>query len=123
MIRKILSVLAGYCIFAVTSLALFMLSGRDPHASASFVFEIVTAIYGILFSFLAGVVVQVIAKNKTLTLNYILALIIAGFAAFSFIASRGDHWTQILSIIIFAPISIVGGSFYNKRHLDKAVPD
>ncbi len=42
--------------------------------------------------------------------------VIAGFAAFSFFKSTGNHWTQITAIVVFAPVSILGGLFYNKRH-------
>jgi ABC-type Fe3+-siderophore transport system permease subunit len=116
MVQKFLSVIAGYAIFVITSLLLFKLSGQDPHADPTFVFVIITIIYGAVFSFIAGFVAQLIARTKNLKVNYILALIIAGFAAFSFFKSTGNHWTQIIAILIFAPVSILGGLFYNKRY-------
>ena len=115
MIRKILGVIAGYAIFVATSLALFKLSGQDPHEQATKNFQILAAVYGAAFSFLSGLVLQLIAKTKNLNLNYILAFIIAGFAIFSLIKSNGSHWTQLFAIIIFAPISILGGLLFNKR--------
>jgi hypothetical protein len=48
-------------------------------------------------------------------LNYMLAVIIAGFATFSLIKSEGNRWTQILAIFIFTPMSILGGLFYMNR--------
>ena len=116
MIRKILSVIVGYAIFVVTSLALFKLSGQDPHRQATTNFQILTVFYGAFFAFLSGLVLQLIAKTKNLNLNYILAFIIAGFGTFSLIKSDGNHWTQLIAIFIFAPISILGGLFYNKRN-------
>ena len=116
MIQKILSVIAGYAIFVITSLALFKLSGQDPHADPTFSFVAITIIYGAVFSFIAGLVTQLIARTKNLQVNYVLAFIIAGFAAFSFFKSNGNHWTQIIAILIFAPVSILGGLFYNKRY-------
>ena len=116
MTRKILGVIIGYAIFVATSLALFKLSGQDPHGMATINFQILTAIYGATFSFLSGLVLQLIAKTKNLNLNYVLAIIIAGFAAFSIIKSEGSHWTQLFAIIIFAPITILGGLFFNKRN-------
>jgi hypothetical protein len=77
MIRKTLSIIAGYAIFAATSLAPFPLSGHDPHADPTTIFIILTTIYGAIFSFIAG---------------------------------------QILAIFIFAPVSILGGIFYDKLH-------
>ena len=114
MIRKILSIIAGYAIFVATSLALFKFSRQDPHSNPSTYFIIVTIIYGAVVSFVAGFVTQLIAKAN-LKLNYILAFIIAGFATFSLLKSEGNHWTQILSIFIFAPMSIFGGIFNIKR--------
>lgn len=115
MARTFLSIIAGYAIFAATSLALFKISGQDPHSDPTTSFVILTIIYGALFSFVAGFVTQLIAKTAGLKLNYILAFIMAGFATFSFFKSEGNHWTQLLAIFVFAPASILGGLFYNKR--------
>jgi len=115
MLKKILGVITGYAIFVATSLALFAVSGQKPHAPASITFQVLTAMYGAVFSFLSGMVVQLIAKSKSLAANYILAFIIAGFALFSLIKSGGSPWTQLMAIIIFAPMSILGGFFYIRR--------
>jgi hypothetical protein len=116
MARKILSIIAGYAIFVVISLALFKISGQDPHSDPTTSFVIMTTIYGAVFSFVAGLVTQLIARTANLKINYVLAFIIAGFAIFSFFKSEGNHWTQLLAIFIFAPASILGGLFYNKRY-------
>jgi uncharacterized protein YqhQ len=115
MIRKILSIVAGYAVFVVSSVILFEISGQDPHENASITFIAVSSVYGAFFSFVGGFVVQLIAKSDKLSLNYILAFIIAGFAAFSLIKLDGNHWTQIIAMVIFAPLSILGGLFYMKR--------
>ena len=116
MIRKILSIIIGYAIFVVTSLALFKIARKDPHLDPTTTFIILTTIYGAIFSFVAGLVTQLIARTANLKINYLLAFIIAGFATFSFFKSDGNHWTQLLAIFIFAPTSILGGLFYNKRY-------
>lgn len=116
MIRKFLSVVAGYAVFVISSLALFRLSGQKPHADATFLFMIFTAIYGVVFSFLAGLVTQLVSGVKDIRLNYILAFILAGFAAFSMFKSEGNHWTQILAILIFAPATVLGGLFYMRKY-------
>jgi hypothetical protein len=82
MITKILGVIIGYTIFVVTSLALFKFSGQDPHEQATKGFQILTTFYGIAFSFLSGLILQLIAKTNNLTLNYILAVIVAGLPHF-----------------------------------------
>ena len=116
MIKKILGVIIGYTIFVVTSLALFKFSGQNPHGEATTGFQILTIVYGIVFSFLSGLVLQLVAKPNNLALNYILAVIIAGFATFSLVKADGSNWTQLLAIFIFAPVSVLGGFFYIKRN-------
>jgi len=116
MIRKILSILCGYVIFVATSLLLFKLSKQNAHAEATLGFMIFTAVYGALFSFISGLITQLISKEQALRVNYILAFIIAGFAAFSFLKSTGSHWTQLLAIFLFAPVSILGGMFHVRRN-------
>jgi len=115
MLKRIAGVIAGYAVFVVSSLLLFKLSGQKPHAPATVSFQILTAIYGVIFSFLSGFVVQLIARDKTLRSNYALGLIMAGFATFSFFKAEGAYWTQLLAIFIFAPVSILGGLFWLKR--------
>jgi zinc transporter ZupT len=116
MLKQVLGFITGYAIFAVASLVLFKLSGHDPHQKATNTFILLTAIYGAVFSFLSGLVTPLLAKAKALTLNYILAIIIAGFALFSLLYSEGSHWTQVLTIIIFAPVSLLGGLFYKNKY-------
>jgi ABC-type Fe3+-siderophore transport system permease subunit len=116
MIRKILSILAGYTIFVAASLAFFKITGQNPHSAPSNFFIILTAIFGSIFSFAAGLLSRHLAKTADLKINYVLAIIIAGFAAFSYFKSEGNHWTQLLAIFIFAPVSILGGLFYHKRN-------
>lgn len=115
MLRQILGIIAGYAIFVITSLALFKISGQAPHEQVTTSFMALTAVYGSVFSFIAGLVTRIIGKTKNLSLNYILAFIIAGFALFSLLKSSGSHWTQVLAIVVFAPVSILGGIYYNKR--------
>lgn len=109
MTRKILAVIVGYIIFAATALAFFKVFNIEAHSAASTTVMIQTAINGIIFSTLAGWVTQLIAKTGSLKINYILALLIAAFATFSYFKASGEHWTQLMAIFIFAPVSIVGG--------------
>lgn len=115
MIRKIIGVLTGYVIFVVTSLAFFNLTAQNPHADPTIGFTILTALYGAVASFLSGLVAQWVAKGANLKTNYILAGIIAGFATFSVFKSEGNHYTQLLAIFVFAPVSILGGAYLLKR--------
>ncbi|NOT76917.1 MAG: hypothetical protein HOP08_18495 [Cyclobacteriaceae bacterium] len=116
MLRKISGVIAGYAIFVASSVILFKVSGQNPHGETSTGFKLLTAVYGTIFSLLGGLVLQLIARTKNLNINYVLALIIAGFATFSFFKAEGNHWSQLLAIFVFAPASILGGFFLLKRN-------
>ncbi|WP_300567744.1 hypothetical protein [Flavobacterium sp.] len=115
MIKQILAVITGYAIFVISSLLFFKFSGINPHAETSLNFMVLTAIYGTVISFISGGITQFISKAKTLKINYILAFIMAGFATFSLFKSNGAHWTQVMAIFIFSPVSILGGYFISKR--------
>jgi hypothetical protein len=115
MLRNILAVITGYAIFVVSAILLFQLSGVDPHKEASLPFILLSGVYGTLFSFLGGLVAQVISKSSKLTINYLLTAIIAGFATFSLFKTSGYHYSQYLAIFLFAPGSLVGGYTYLKR--------
>jgi RsiW-degrading membrane proteinase PrsW (M82 family) len=112
MIRNILSVIVGYAIFVITSLLLFRISGQKPHADTSTFFIVGTMIYGAVFSFIAGLVTQYLSRSSSIKINYVLAIIIAGFSMFSLLKTSGNHWSQLLAVFVFAPVSILGGLFY-----------
>lgn len=111
----ILAVISGYAVFAISAVLLFQLSGIDPHQNPSAGIIIMTVSYGMVFSFIGGLLTQLISRSGTLTVNYILAIIMAGFAAFSLIKTTGNHYSQIAAIFLFAPASIAGGMAYLRR--------
>lgn len=119
MTRKILAVVAGYMVFAVSAALLFIISGHPAHQNAPWDFKILTIAYGIFFSVLAGLILQLIAKQTTLKLNFILALVIFLLAAVSRFTSGGCHWTQYFAMFIFAPASVLGGYLYQRRRVTK----
>ena len=114
MIRKILGVVTGYAIFVISSIALFKISGQNPHGETTTLFKIITAGYGILFSLVAGIAARRIARQPDLTINYILAVVVAGFAVFSLLKADGEHWSQLFAIAVFAPSTILGGVIAKK---------
>jgi hypothetical protein len=114
-LRNILAVIAGYVTFAASAVLLFQLSGIDPHGHPSNGFVILSVAYGMLFSFIGGLLTQLISKAGKLTINYVLAVVIAGFAAFSLLMSGGNHYSQLSAIFLFAPSSILGGQTYLRK--------
>ena len=114
-LRSIIAVITGYAVFLISALLLFQLSDVDPHADPSWTLMLSTVIYGIVFSFIGGILTQVISKSGKLIVNYILAAIIAGFAAFSLFKTSGNHYSQLAAIFLFAPASLLGGISYLKK--------
>jgi len=116
MIRNIISIIIGYAVFAVSSVLLFQVTGQAPHQDAPLKFKIITIFYGLLFSVAAGYVVQVIASQTKLTLNYILTALMFLLAVMSMIFSKeSSHWTQLFAMFIFAPASMIGGYLKLRR--------
>ncbi|HQX56897.1 MAG TPA: hypothetical protein PLP07_13290 [Pyrinomonadaceae bacterium] len=116
LVRNIAAVVCGYLIFAVSAVALFKLSGIDPHADYGFALRCVVVSAGIVFAFVGGYIAKLIAASRSLTVNLVLALVVAGFAAFSLFKSVGEHYTQISAILLFAPASVLGG--YTRRRAE-----
>lgn len=106
-LRIILGVITGYAIFVISAVLLFQLSGIDPHADAPWSLIALVIMYGIVFSFGGGYLANWI--SRTLTANYILAIVMAAFAAFSLFKTSGNHYSQLAAIFLFAPASILGG--------------
>ncbi|MEP6946039.1 MAG: hypothetical protein ABJA02_08990 [Acidobacteriota bacterium] len=105
-LRIIAGVIVGYLIFAISAVMLFAIAGIDPHAEAAFVTKALVVAFGAVFAFLGGYSAALIAGAGKLTANWLLAVIIAGFAAVSLLMSVGDHYTQIAAIVFFAPLSM-----------------
>ena len=108
-VRNIAAVIVGYLIFAVSAVLLFNVSGIDPHAEAGLMTKFGVIVFGCVFSFIGGYVAKFIAATDSLTVNIVLAVLMAVFAAFSFFKSPGEHYTQIAAIFLFAPASLLGG--------------
>ncbi len=113
-VRSVLAVVVGYLIFAVSAVLLFNLSGIDLHAEAGVATVVFVVAFGAVFAFIGGYLAKLIAATKTMIVNYALAILVAGFAAFSFFKSPGTHYTQIAAIFLFAPMSILGGLLRHK---------
>lgn len=107
--RNILGVIFGYFIFAMGAVMLFRLTGIDPHADVALSTKALVIGGGAVFAFAGGFVGKSIASTRTLIVNIVLSLIIAGFATVSLFMSAGEHYTQLAAIFLFAPLSLLGG--------------
>jgi len=108
-VRNIVAVIFGYFIFAVSAVLLFKLAGIDPHAETGIGTKAGVIVLGCLFAFVGGYVAKLIAAGNSLTVNIVLAVLMAGFATFSFFKSPGEHYTQIAAVFLFAPASLISG--------------
>lgn len=98
--------------FALSAGLWFPLMGFKPHAAAPTWFEMATAAYGLLFSLLAGWLKRRI--GRTFTLNYLLAVLVFLGAGLSLLLSSGDHWTQVMTLLLFTPATLFGGKLGHK---------
>jgi len=108
-VRNIAAVIVGYLIFAVSAVLLFNLADIDPHAETGIGTKAGVIVFGCVFACVGGYAAKLIAAANTLSVNIILAVLMAGFAAFSMFKSPGEHYTQIAAIFLFAPASLFGG--------------
>ncbi|MCX6132370.1 MAG: hypothetical protein NTU47_01040 [Ignavibacteriales bacterium] len=109
--RSFLAILVGYLVFAVSAVAMFQLSGVDPHQQPGVGFMIGSTIYGVVFAISGGYVSAAIAARKQLMHAGIVAAIIAVAALISIFAQPGfpTHWSQITAIVFMAPSAVLGG--------------
>ena len=121
MLRSIGAVVAGYLVVGISSVLFFRLSGRDPHAPAPAAFMIVSAIYGFLFSILAGYLAARIAGRLELLHAAVLACLAALIALLSLFADlgRGAVWSEIVVLLFMAPAVMLGGMIGLKKRDDR----
>ena len=103
-LRAVLGTVVGYLVFAVTGAALGFLSGRNMHAAQPAWFIALTAVYGMLFAGLGGIVASRIAPHRAWAVNGMTFLLALG-AAGSMIASPAAdaRWSQWIAILLMAP--------------------
>ena len=111
MLRPVLGVIVGYSLFAGSAVLLFQVSGVDPHGASGAAFRVFGLAYGAAFAVLAGYVTGAIAQRRHLGSAAIVAIIVALAGTASLVArpGAGAIWTQVASIVLFAPLVMVGG--------------
>lgn len=125
--RTALGVVAGYVVFAFSTLVLFLLSGRDPHAGATLSFLIGRVVYGIGFAAVAGLLAGRIARDRHRVAALSLALVIAAGAVVSIMERPDDASTlaQLAVLVLMAPAALVGdwlGAAWAERHETRSRP-
>jgi peptidoglycan/LPS O-acetylase OafA/YrhL len=122
-VRSVAAVLLGYLVFALSAVALFHVSGRDPYAPASTVFMVLTTLYGMVFAGLSGFLAAWISKRWKFEHAFAVACLIAVVGAISAFATlgHGSLWTQVVAVLIIAPMAMVVGyvKVRHSKHLAK----
>ena len=111
MIRSFTGVVVGYLLFAVSALALFRVSGRDPHQEQDLGFTVLSVVWGMAFAGAGGYVAGAIAGRRPRLHGGVVAVILALGATASILAQpgRGSRWSQAAAIVLMAPAAFVGG--------------
>jgi hypothetical protein len=113
--RLILSAIAGYAVFVVITLALFLGTGRDSHAAQSTPFVLAAVAIGIAAALAGGYVAALLNRKPDLNAARTVAFVIAIFAAVSMVSSRGSSWSQWAAILLMGPAALAGGVLWLKR--------
>ena len=110
-LRSLAAVLGGYLIFAFSAVALFQLSGRDPHAPQPLWFAVASVAYGMAFAALGGFVAARLAPARARLHAAGVALVLALGATVSLVASPGGGatWSQWAALALMAPSAYFGG--------------
>jgi hypothetical protein len=111
--RSVFAVLAGYAIFAISTFALFKVSGQEAHAGASGRFIVLSVLYAGFFAFCAGYTAARLSPSKPLIHGGVIAAFIA-IAAFTSLLARPDQgaiWSQLIALLVVAPAVLAGAWF------------
>jgi hypothetical protein len=110
-LRTLGAIIGGYLIFALSAVALFQLSGRDPHAPQPLWFIVAAVAYGTVFAALGGFVAARLAPTRSLLHAGSVAVVLALGASVSLVASpgAGATWSQWAALALMAPSAYLGG--------------
>ncbi len=115
--RRVVGIIVGYAIFAVSAVLWFRLSGHDPHAAQPAGFIVSSIMYGMVFAAIGGYVSAAIGGGSARAQGAVLALLIALGATVSLLAvtERGSAWSMLGALFLMAPSAAVGGSLREVR--------
>jgi hypothetical protein len=111
LLRSVIAVVVGYLVFAASAVALFQVSGHDPHSSDSIGFMVLGIFWGFFFATLAGFVAARIGGRYEIEHSLAVASLIAAAGAASLLMrdSLGVIWTQLAALLVMAPSAMAGG--------------
>lgn len=107
-LRVVLGFLAGYGISASSSILFFLGTKHDPHAAQPLWFMALTAVWGIAFAFLGGIVAARIAGFRV-GQSVGIAIVVVAFLSM-ILDTKGAHWSQVIAMVLMAPAAALGAS-------------
>jgi len=109
--RRVLGVIVGYAIFAVSAVLLFQLTRRNPHAEQPTMFMAGSVIYGIMFAIAGGYVSAVLGGGSARVQAGAVGVAIALGATVSLLAgpSASSAWSRVAALLLMAPAAAIGG--------------
>ena len=111
-LRIVIGVVAGYLLFAVVSVMLFTVTGRDPHAPAGLAFGALSVAVGMAAAFAGGLVATLVARRRDMQAAVALAVLLGFVALISLgfgLARHESVWTQTAAVLLMAPSALAGG--------------
>ena len=109
--RRVLGVVLGYAIFAVSAVLLFQLTRRNPHAEQPTLFMAGSIAYGIIFAAIGGYVSAVCGGGSPRVQGSVVGIMIALGAMVSLLAGpkAGSVWSRVAAPLLMAPSAAIAG--------------
>jgi peptidoglycan/LPS O-acetylase OafA/YrhL len=119
--REVLAGIAGYAIFVVCSVLLFMLGGYDPHREVSLQFQVTSICAGIVFALFAGYVTAALSPASPTRPVIVVSFLIGIVAILSLLTSgSAESWSQLAALLLMAPAVIVGGMLRRRQQAHRS---
>lgn len=122
MLRSIFSVVIGYLIYGISIGILIKLTSVNLHGETSVFFKIGSTLYGIIFSFLSGIITALIARKNKLLHGIVLSILLILIAVAAIYFMEGNHWSEWVNILVIAPFAAMG-SWIVARYRKKSKND
>lgn len=112
LVRSIGAVVIGYLVFALSAVALFQGSGREPHAPQPAWFMAASTLFGMVFAAVGGWVATRIAPSHPRQHAAAVAVLLGLGAAVSLVMSPATDatWSQWGALLLMAPAAFLGGT-------------
>jgi hypothetical protein len=108
--QRVLGVIVGYSVFAVSAVLLFQLTRRNPHAAQPMAFMAGSIVYGIMCAAVGGYVSAVLGGGSARVQATAVGVVIALGATVSLLAgpSAGSAWSRLAALLLMAPAAVIG---------------